>query len=448
MSANANQLPASDHVPDSTLDETSSLDWEYINDFLHLSGWKTIAISKTEHAYHVAAELLTLPTCVCGNPQEKLIPAGTLIQGMWDEPRDSRRVRIHFKRKRFKCACGKHLLQPLEGVAKNRSVTKRCAKYTALEALCRPFDAVAENVGVSSKTVKEIFADFVCELESAREIRAPQILGIDGVCVGRRKYKRSYCLLTDISELRVLELLSKSTELELARFLKQLPHQDDVKVVVIDMSVGFRVVVERCLPHAKIVIDPFHVLRMLNDAVNAVVRAKQEGLTGTQRRALMKGGNRFLLLKRRFELTKGEQDKLEKWFESAPEFRLAFNAKEAGYDIWKYATSRQDAERRFEKWRNGIPKEVAPAFRKFLKTVERWGKYIFNFFDHRVTNAFTESKNRDVKSLQRQGRRTSFIVLRARLIYMTATRKPQAPKGEVDTRQIREVLRRAKENQS
>ncbi len=397
MSDHANQLPASEGVLDSALHGTTSLDWEYTSDFLHLSGWKTIAISKTEHDYHVAAELLTLPTCVCGNPQEKLIPAGTLFQSLWDEPWDNRRLRIHFRRKRFKCACGKHLLQPLVDVTKNRAVTKRCAKYIAMEALCRPFDAVAQNVGVSSKTIKEIFADFVCELESARKIRAPQVLGIDGVCVGRRKYKTTYCLLTDISKLQVLELLGKSTEMELARFLKQLPYQNNVKVVAIDMSVGFRVVVERCLPHAKIVIDPFHVLRMLNDAVNAVVRAKQEGLTGTQRRTLMKGGNRFLLLKRRFELTKGEQDKMEKWFESAPEFRLAFDAKEAGYDIWKYATSRQDAEQRFETWRNGIPTEVAPAFRKFLKTVERWGS---TFSTSSTTESPTPSPSRRTETLR------------------------------------------------
>lgn len=159
------------------------------------------------------------------------------------------------------------------------------------------------------------------------------------------------------------------------------------------MAVGLRLVVEKCLSQAMIIIDPFHVLCMLNDAVTEVVTAKQENLTASERKKLMKGGNRFLLLKRRFELTEVERDKLEKWYESVPEFRLAYDTKERGYDIWKYALSSLEAKRRFKQWRDEIPKEVAPAFQKFLKTVERWRKYIFNFFECKVSNAYTESKN-------------------------------------------------------
>lgn len=156
-------------------------DWNYTSDFLDLPGWKTIAVLKTEYDCEVIAELLTLPTCPCGAPQSELTPVGTLVQSLRDEPRDNRRVCISFIRKRYKCACGKHLLQPLAGVAKNRSVTQRCANYIALEAMSRSFDEVARKVGLSSKRAKEILADFVCELESARKIRTPIIIGIDGV---------------------------------------------------------------------------------------------------------------------------------------------------------------------------------------------------------------------------------------------------------------------------
>jgi transposase len=107
--------------------------------------------------------------------------------------------------------------------------------------------------------------------------------------------------------------------------------------------------------------------------------------------------------------------------------------------------SRISGKRRFKKWRDEIPKEVAPAFQKFLKTVERWRKYIFNFFDYKVSNAYTESKNRDIKSLQRHGRRTSFIVLRARLLFMSVMRKPPSPKRRIGIRQIREAMKKAKE---
>jgi transposase len=276
----------------------------------------------------VIAELMTRPECPCGRSSDKLKPAGTLVQRLWDEPRENRRVQIHFLRKRFKCPCGKNLLQPLTGVAKGRSVTERGAQFMALESFARSFDEVANKIGVSSRTVKEIFSDFVCALESTREIRVPEVLGIDGVCVGRRKSKRNYCLITDLSNLRVLDLLPKSTQLELAMRLKPLALQKKIKVVVIDMAIGFLVVIMKVLPEAVVVIDPFHVLRKLNDAVNKVVKVKQAGLSATAHMKLMKGGNRFLLLKRRFELTPKEKEQLEQWFQAVPEFKLAYDTKE------------------------------------------------------------------------------------------------------------------------
>jgi transposase len=311
-----------------------------------------------------------------------------------------------------------------------------------LESFRLSFDDVAEKVGISSKTVKEIFADLVCQLDAARTIEVPEVMGIDGVSVGRRKYKRSYCLFTDISNSRILELTCKSTELEVTRFLKQLSEKKSPKVVVIDMSKGFLVVVEKILPRAVVVIDPFHVVRKLNDAVNKVVRMKQQGLTPTEHKRLMKGGNRFLLLKRRHELTDKEKKQLGAWFKEIPEFKWAYDLKEAGYDIYKSAT-RRSAEKHFDEWREKIPEVLEPAFRDFLSMVRRWRQYIFNYFDHKVTNAFTESKNRDVKSLQRQGRRTSFAVLRARLVHADVGRKPPRPKSGIKTRHIRKAMKEA-----
>lgn len=417
--------------------------WNYTPDFLDLPHWRTIAYRKSRYDYEVIAEPLTLPKCPsCDQAEGVLKPSGTLVQRVTDEPRDNRRVEIHFIRQRFRCSCGKNLLQPLAGIAEGRSITERGALYAALECFGRSYDEVSERVGVSSKTVKELFADLVCMLDARRTIEPPKVLGIDGVCVGRRKYKRSYCLLTDISNFQVLELLPKSTELELARFLKQLPHNGRIKVVVIDMSRGFLNVVEKILPKAKVVIDPFHVLRMLNDAVNKVVRMKQEGLTPTEHKRLMKGGNRFLLLKRRFELTEKERAQLDAWFESVPEFKEAYDLKEAAYDLYK-ATTRHTAERRFEEWKASIPKSMEPAFRNFLGTVGRWKKYIFNYFDYKVSNAFTESKNRDIKTLQRQGRRTSFPVLRAKLVHAGVARKPPRTKSGMKAAHIRSVMKEA-----
>jgi transposase len=422
---------------------TSDL-WDYTPDFLGLPFWRTIAYKKSEHDYEIMAEPLTLPECPDCGPKTLLTPTGTLVQKLRDIPRDNCRAEIHFIRRRFGCSCGRNLTQPLPSVVEGRSITVRGAVYVAFECLSRSFEEVAEKVGCSSTQAKELFADLICILEAQRNLEAPKVLGIDGVCVGRRIYKRSYCQLTDIANSRVFELLSKSTKLELARFLEQLPDKESIKVVVIDMSMGFLSVTKKILPWVIVVIDPFHVVRMLNDAVTKCVRTKQQGITQAEHKRLMKGGNRFLLLKRRFELTEKQKNQLKQWFKGLPEFKEAFDLKEVGYDIYK-ATTRESAERHFEEFEKSIPKHLKPAFQSFLDTVKRWKPYIFNYFDHKVSNALTESKNRNIKTLQRLGPRTSFTVLRARVIFADVARKPPQPKSEIKVQRIRKAMKQADE---
>lgn len=311
MTTHARKLPPEEEnqgVPNTEFVEEG--EWNYATDFLDLPYWRTIAYQKTDHDLYVMAEVLTLPMCPnCDRLPMMLNPTGTYPQKIIDEPKDNRRVEIHFIRQRFECPCGTSLSQPLPGVVKGRSITQRGANYVALAALRLSFEEVANKVGCSGKKAKELFADLICQLDAAQPpLEAPEVLGIDGVCVGRRKYKRSYCLFTDIANSKVLELINKSTELEIARFLKQLPNKEKIKAVTIDMSQGNLNVAKKILPYAVVVIDPFHVVCKLNDAVNKVIRMKQEGLTPTEHKKLMEGGNRFLLLKRRHELTEKERE--------------------------------------------------------------------------------------------------------------------------------------------
>lgn len=421
--------------------------YTYEQDVLDLPFWQTVAWRKTASSYEIIAELLTPPpSCPrCNNLPEALHPNGTLVQSVIDEQLHGRLVRIHFIRQRYLCPCGRSLLQPLAGTVEGRAITERAAIHIAREAIVNSFEFVAATQGISPKMVKDLFADFVIRLDAARVIEFPEVLGIDGVCVGRRKHKRSYCLLTDISNHCVLELLSRSTELELIRFLKQLPKPENLKVVVIDMAKGFLCVIEKLFPHVPVGIDPYHVLRILNDAVTALVRTKQMHLSKAEHDELMRGGNRFLLLKRRSELTEEEKEQLQLWFERIPEFKRVFELKEEVFDIWRIS-NRAEAEKRYDEWSKKIPIDFEKAFRKFTGAVKRWRPYVFNYFEHRVTNAYTESKNRDIKTLQRQGRRTSFPVLRAKLLYADLLLQSRSPLRKTQPSAVREIIRKIRKS--
>lgn len=67
------------------------------------------------------------------------------------------------------------------GIYVNRSVTNRLINWIQEASLEKTFTSVAEEIGVNEKTVRNIFNDYVDELEAQTDLRTPKWLGIDEV---------------------------------------------------------------------------------------------------------------------------------------------------------------------------------------------------------------------------------------------------------------------------
>jgi transposase len=129
-----------------------------------------------------------------------------------------------------------------------------------------------------------------------------------------------------------------------------------------------------------------------------------------------------LLRKHRKQLNAQERIELEKWFALLPELRLAYDHKEEFFKIW-YSSCKVSAQQRYCRWLQQVPPELRKDFKNISTSMKRWGEYIFNYFDHRYTNAFTESTNRRIKDIQREARNGRFETVRAKAIYGTIVRQ-------------------------
>lgn len=132
--------------------------------------------------------------------------------------------------------------------------------------------------------------------------------------------------------------------------------------------------------------------------------------------------HRKLLRKRRGELTGREREEAERYFELLPELKLAYDAKEGFFAIWGAADS-ADAKERYAGWREACPPEIRDDFKPLVTAMGNWGRYVFNYFDHPYTNAFTEASNRRVKDIQREGRGGDYKTVRAKVIFGTLLRQ-------------------------
>ena len=134
------------------------------------------------------------------------------------------------------------------------------------------------------------------------------------------------CVISNVKDNTIVEILKDRNKPTVIKYLSQLKGLEQVQYVAMDMWRPYRDAVQTVIPHAQIVIDKFHVVRMANDALERVRKSLRGQLTAKQRRGLMH--DRFILLKRERDLTDTEILLLDGWCKNYPELGLAYRQKE------------------------------------------------------------------------------------------------------------------------
>ena len=93
------------------------------------------------------------------------------------------------------------------------------------------------------------------------------------------------------------------------------------------------------LPETTVVVDKFHVVRILNAACETVRTVLRADLSPAERRGLV--NDRFLILKRKHRLNGKEHMMLSGWLENYPALAMAYEIQEAGYRIYDAKTRDQ-----------------------------------------------------------------------------------------------------------
>src|SRR3546814_9910147 len=112
----------------------------------------------------------------------------------------------------------------------------------------------------------------------------------------RFRSKRYRCILTNIEERTLLDLLATRRQDVVTNYLMKLKDRQKVEIVSMDMWNPYRAAVKAVLPQARIVVDKFHVVRMANDALERVRKGPRKELKPSQSRTPK--GDRKILLKR------------------------------------------------------------------------------------------------------------------------------------------------------
>lgn len=334
-----------------------------------------------------------------------------------DTPIHGKRVGIILDRKRYKCRdCGKTFSPQCGDISDKNRATDRLVKYVEDRAMLRTCTSVAHDIGLTEGTVRNILNSHIKALEAQYSFETPSILGIDEAHLN----KKMRLVLTNIEARKIIDLVSDRNKKTVISTFEKLKNKENVKWVAMDMWAPYRDAVYLSMPKAKVVIDKFHVVKMANTAVDAARKSIKADLPADQYKKLKK--DKYLMLTRRRDLTVQQQFILSGWLVNHTNLYDVYEAKERFFDIWDNKDyDSHSAYIAYSEWIDSIPTGVKKYFSDIERACRNWHEEIFNYFDKRITNAFTESSNNIIKHMYKQGRGYSFEVLRARVLFRPIT---------------------------
>jgi transposase len=385
-------------------------------DILNLPCLKTLQTRETDTDWYIAAETVARPSpcprCQASNP--RLTGHGRRQQIFQDIPVNGKRACILIERRRYTCReCGSTFLERLLDMDDRRNITKRLLRHIQVQALTGTFASLAREIGLSEKTIRLIFQDYISEQLRSYQPEAPRWLGIDEAYL-RGGYR---CVLGNIELSTMLDILQNRSRTTVANYLSRLAGRERVEFVSMGMWPPYREAVNCSLPNAKIIIDHCQIIDCVNNAVVAASRSIQEDLTPKERQAL--AHRRLLLAKPCSDLAPPEHRSLENLLRHLPLLKLAYGLKEEFCDIFTASLSRVEAEQRYDRWALRIVPDLKQFFGILITSMNNWRTEIFNYFDvpgYAVTAAYRESLAGLIERLNRTGRSHSFQALRARML--------------------------------
>lgn len=389
-------------------------------DLLNLPGVKPVDYFSQNHGLTVVAEALDgdLPSCAdCG---KSMYRHGKRLNIFADTPIQMQPVRLEIFRPRYRCdGCGKMTTPELRFLDEKRRATKRLVDSIRERCLGMTFHALAEQSGLAVNTIKNITHDLIEELDRTVHYETPVIMGINEISIAG-----NYSIVvTNLATNNVYQILEQRTQDHLKPFFKNLPDREQVEWVCTDMEHPFKRSFAQYFPNARLVIDKFHVVKMASEALDEECKKYQSTL-GKEKRAHVKKSIRWLTLKRPGSLNAAERKALAVVRETIPELGKAYDFKEAFLRIYD-DPDKSSAQHAFEAWENTLPDGKMEKFHSITKTVHNHYEDIFAYWDSpdRITNAYAECLNGLTKLSNRLGRRYSYEIIRAKMLYAKHARK-------------------------
>lgn len=304
--------------------------------------------------------------------------------------------------------------EDLDEIAPRAALTERARAEICRQVgeLGRSVAEVARSFGVGWHTAMAAVRDHgrprVAHLS---RLGAPTAVGIDETSFLAATATHPTMLVTgfvDLDRHRLLDVVEGRTAAGVSAWLgaRPAPWLAGIAAVTLDPYAGYARGVADGLPHADLVVDHFHAIRLANAALDEVRRRVQQdtlGHRGRKHDPLYR--IRRTLLVAHDRLTETGWARLQAGLNAgdlAGEVGAAYLAKELLREV--YATrSQQAARRRLERFYTHCRSAEVPELARLARTIRRWEHEILGWHRTGLSNGPTEAMNLLIKKIKRVG---------------------------------------------
>ena len=301
---------------------------------------------------------------------------------------------LHLRKRRHVCpVCGKRFDEHIDFLPRYRQFTNRVSLQIINQLReCRSIKSIAKENNMTPPTAGKL----VNELRFTTG-KLPEVLAIDEFR-GNAEGEKFQCILADPKNHRVIDVLPTRKHEDIMHYLWRFPNRKDVKYVVMDMTGGYRSLMHRLFPQAKIIVDKYHYVRQVSFAIERIRIEEQKKLYGQWHKYFKK--SKYLILKDTSKLTMDDRIQLDNLFRISEPLRKAYELKQQ-FELVKASTNRKEAAGRLGKWIYDVQNSGLEELIKVSLTFQRWSKEILNSFEYPYTNGYIEGCNNRIKVLKR-----------------------------------------------
>lgn len=256
--------------------------------------------------------------------------------------------------------------------------------------------AAAKLLSISTSTLSDLLHRTITKFREGHKIRALTHIGIDEIsyCKGRKYativYDLKHSKVVWIGKGKGKKTIDRFFEKELSAYQRQ-----QIIGASCDMAQTYIDAIEHWCPNATLVLDRFHVVKALNNAVDEV-RKEQWRQASKEERATLKG-LRWLLYMHSSKRDKEDVKRLKALYMNGNRrIYRAWVLSDEFEQFWDF-DNQVEAKDFLDNWCKTANRSRLEPIKNFVKLVKKHEDRLLPFVDTRLTNAIAEGLNRIIK---------------------------------------------------